>query len=474
MKRTNRLTLSIILSGIALYLTACAQTPKPEQEKARPNVILMMADDLANEDLSCYGSTRIQTPHLDGLAEQGLKLTSYYAGNPVCSPSRMALLSGSYPARLGWRWGVLGYGFAPKTGMSPEVYTIAEAFRDAGYHTAMSGKWHLGSENMLPEHQGFESAYYIRMSNNQNRDMYRDGELVQKKWDNRLLTETFTEEVIRVIREDRKEPFFLYVPWSAPHFPADPHPDWQGKSGEDKSGQYTDVVEELDFRIGQILKALDEAGKADNTIVIFTSDNGRQPGQQGPNDEAPFSGHKWQSLEGGTRVPCIIRYPGEIKANKSFNGIVASIDLFPTLSDACGVELDLPKEAQKIDGVNAWPNLGGLTSKPARNELLFWHGKGEATAIRVGDWKLQFNYGDEKPEDPALTDGPALYNLKEDPLEQNNIAAKHPDKVEELLARAKELLTDVYCNQVPIGTQSGVDVTEPPLKAEDVWGKWMK
>ncbi|PXA03203.1 hypothetical protein DDZ13_13345 [Coraliomargarita sinensis] len=455
-------------------ICGCAQTQELPQKQAHPNVILMMADDLANEDLSCYGSTRIETPHLDALAGQGLKLNSYYAGNPVCSPSRMALLSGSYPARLGWRWGVMGYGFPPKSGMSPKVYTVAEAFRDAGYRTAISGKWHLGRKNMSPEEQGFESAYYIYMSNNQGRDMYRDGELVQKKWDNRLLTETFTEEVIRVINEPGEDPFFLYVPWTAPHFPADPHPDWHGNSGEDKSGKYTDVVEELDYRVGQILEALDEAGKAENTIVIFTSDNGRQPGQSGPSDKPPFSGGKWQSLEGGTRVPCIVRYPDLLPEDKENNQIVAAIDLFPTLADACGVNIDLPEQSQKLDGVSTWANLRGLKSELARDELLFWHGKGRATAIRSGNWKLHFNYGAKPPEDPELTDGPALYNLKTDPMEKNNVADENPEKVDKLLARAKELLTDIYGNQVPLGTWPGVELEEQPIKASEVWGPWMK
>jgi len=452
-------------------MSACATTEDQSQEPPRPNVILMMADDLANEDLSCYGSERIQTPHIDKLAQQGVKLDSYYAGNPVCSPSRMALLSGAYPARLGWRWGVLGYGFPGKSGMSPKVHTIAEAFRDGGYRTAMSGKWHIGDKNMAPEYQGFESAYYILMSNNQNRDMYRDGELIQKKWDNRLLTETFTEEVIRVINEPDDKPFFIYVPWSAPHFPADPHPDWHAKSGEDKSGKYTDVVEELDYRIGEILKALDEAGKAENTIVIFTSDNGRQPGQAGPNDKPPFSGHKWQSLEGGTRVPCVVRYPGVIPADEENDQIVAAIDLFPTLADACGVTIDLPYQA--LDGVSAWANLRQRETEPAREELLFWHGKGKATAIRQGNWKLHFNYGEKPPEDPALTDGPALYDLSADPLEKDNLAAKHPEKVDALLARAKELLTDIYSDQVPLGTWPGAELSEKPLKASEVWGPWI-
>ncbi len=440
----------------------------------RPNVLVMMADDLANEDLSCYGSRRIQTPRLDALAEQGVRLTGYYAGNPVCSPSRMALLSGSYPARLGWRWGVLGYGFAPKTGMSPRVYTIAEAFRDAGYRTAMAGKWHLGAQGMLPEKQGFESAYYIRMSNNQNRDMFRDGGLVQEKWDNRLLTQTFAEEAIRVINENSDKPFFLYLPWSAPHFPADPHPDWHGKSGTNRSGKYTDVVEELDYRVGQILDALDQAGKADNTIVVFTSDNGRQSGQQGEEEDPPFSGQKWQSLEGGTRVPCIVRYPGKVAAGQTSEALISALDLYPTLAHACGVDIKLPERAQRIDGVNVWGTLAGHFYKHPRTELLYWHGKGPATAIRVGEWKLMFNAGDENPKDPPLADGPALYHLKDDPKEQHNLADRHPERVEAMLQRAKELLTDVYTDQLPIGTWPGTESPEPPLKAEDVWGPWIK
>ncbi|MBX2851238.1 MAG: sulfatase-like hydrolase/transferase [Phycisphaeraceae bacterium] len=455
-----------------LSLVAIGCQAKPAESVDRPNVILMMADDLANEDLSCYGSARIKTPRIDGLASEGLRLTSYYAGNPVCSPSRMALLSGSYPARLGWRWGVQGYGFAPKTGMSPKVYTVAEAFRDGGYRTAMTGKWHLGDKNMRPEDQGFESAYYIRMSNNQNRDMYRDGELVQEKWDNALLSETFTEEVVRVINEESDKPFFLYVPWTAPHFPADPHPDWAGKSGTNKSAKYTDTVEELDHRIGQVLDALEKAGKADNTIVIFTSDNGRQGGQQGPNDDPPFSGMKWHSKEGGTRVPCIVRYPGKVSANQASKAMACAIDLYPTLAHASRVAINLPKDAQKMDGVNIWGTFVNNFSKHPRTERLYWHGKGQATAIRGGDWKLFFNAGDKG--DPDLSAGPLLFNLAEDPKETTNLAEKHPEKTKALLARAKELLKSVYGNQVPIGTWPGVEPTEPPLKAEDVWGTWIK
>lgn len=461
------LTLIVLACVAACSLPVLAESPQP----TRPNVILMMADDLANEDLSCYGGTRIKTPHIDRLASQGTALSSYYAGNPVCSPSRMALLSGSYPARLGWGWGVLGYGFPPKTGMSPRVYTIAEAFRDAGYRTAMAGKWHLGDQNMSPGYQGFASAYYIRMSNNQNRDMYRDGELVQEKWDNRLLTETFAQECVRVIKQDGDEPFFLYVPWAAPHFPADPHPDWHGQTGTDKLGKYVDTVRELDAAVGGVLAALEASGKADNTIVVFTSDNGRQGGQEGPNDDPPYNGKKWHSLEGGTRVPCIVRWPGTIKADTKSDAMITSIDLFPTLAHACGIEIKLPVDAQKMDGVNAWGVLIDVVYNLPRTGLLYWHGKGQATAIRVGNWKLFFNAGESG--DPEVSDGPVLYDLRTDPKEQNNVADQHPERVEKMLARAKQLLTDVYADPMPLGTLEGVD-PPAPVKAEDVWGPWIK
>ena len=446
------------------------------EDVPRPNVILMMADDLANEDLSCYGSERIKTPRIDKLASEGVKLTSYYSGASVCTPSRMALLSGSYPARLGWRWGVSGYGLAPKTGMSPAVYTIAEAFRDAGYRTAMSGKWHVGEKNMGPESQGFQSAYYIYQSNNQGRDMYRDGKLVKKNWDNRLLSETFAEEVIRVIKEPSDKPFFIYVPWTAPHFPADPHPDWHAKSGEDKSAKYADVVQELDSRVGQILDVLEEAGKSKNTIVIFTSDNGRQSGygQEGPNDKPPYSGAKWQSLEGGQRVPCIVSFPGFTPADQKSDKIICGMDLFPTLAAACGIKINLPDGAQKMDGVNVWENLTQAESNSARETLLLWHGRGQASAIRKGQWKLHFNEDMKSAAIPELEDGPVLYDLHADPKEKNNLAAKHPEKVAELLNMAKESLSEIYQNQLPMGTWPSVEVTEPPLQAEEVWGKWMK
>jgi arylsulfatase A-like enzyme len=452
---------------IPLLLCVSANLAGAREASPRPNVILMMADDLATEDLSCYGGTRIDTPHIDKLASQGIRLTDYYAGNPVCTPSRMALLSGAYPARLGWRWGVLGYGFARKTGMSPSVYTIAECFQDAGYRTAMTGKWHLGDEKMSPEHQGFASAYYIRMSNNLNRDMVRDGHLVQMDWDNRRLTEAFAEECIRVVNEDADKPFFLYVPWTAPHFPAQAHPNWKDKHED----EYVGVVEELDFRVGQVLDALATSGKAENTIVVFTSDNGRQKGQEGQDDHPPYRGMKWQSLEGGTRVPCMIRWPDQIRAGSTNPCIVSAMDLFPTLAEACGVKIDLPGTAQKLDGVSVWTTFVDRAAVHPRRELLYWHGKGQVTAIRIGDWKLYFNEGEK---DPDVSEGPVFFNLKDDPKETNDLSAQHAEVVQQMLDRAKVLLTDIYANQLPLGMNEGVEHCDPPLKAVDVWGPFIK
>jgi len=454
----------VTMTCIACAAEASADEPKAKPDLSQPNVVLMMADDLATEDVSCYGSKRINTPRLDALAKQGVRLTSYYAGSSVCTPSRMALLSGSYPARLGWRWGVLGYGLEPRTGMSPAVYTIAECFRDAGYRTALAGKWHVGDRTMSPEHQGFESAYFLSTSNNLNRDLLRDGRLVRKNWDNRKLTETFTDEVIRVIREKRDKPFFLYVPWTAPHFPAEAHPDWLGKHQD----EFVSVVEELDFRVGQILDSLDAKGIADDTIVIFTSDNGRQAGSQvDPRSTPPYTGMKWQSWEGGTRVPCIVRWPGKITADTVDDAIMAAIDWYPTLAGMCRIPIEIPDGGQTMDGIDCTATLMGQNAGPKRTELLYWHGKGQATAIRSGDWKLFFNAGEK---DPNVADGALLYDLSRDAKEQTDVARENPEKARELLARARTLLADIYDDQTPLGTWEGVTPTNPPLRAEDVWG----
>ena len=210
-----------------------------EQKERPPNVIILMADDLGYHDLSSYGHPKIKTPILDQLAREGVKLTSFYAGATVCTPSRMALLTGAYPTRLGWSKGVIGHIMKKGEGLNPAALTIGEVFRDSGYRTGMFGKWHLGDQPPFrPDRQGFSSTFYINKSNNQTDELWRGDKLLEKPYENRLLTEKFTRESIEFIRANKTKPFFLYLPYSAPHFPVEPHPNWESKSD---FGVYGDV-----------------------------------------------------------------------------------------------------------------------------------------------------------------------------------------------------------------------------------------
>lgn len=414
----------------------------------RPSVVLMMADDLGYQDLSCYGSETIRTPELDKMASQGIRLTSFYAGSTVCTPSRMALLTGAYPTRVGWPGGVIGYKINRSNGLAAEALTMAEVFQGAGYATGMCGKWHLGdAAEMAPMNQGFDSAYYIKSSNNQTKKLWRGEELVANPFDNRRLTEQFTSEAIKFIQANRARSFFLYIPFTAPHFPAQAHPDWKGKSSNDA---YGDVVEELDSRIGEILKTLETEELDHKTIVVFLSDNGPEPGQQKWASSKPFRGLKWSSLEGGTRVPCIIRWPGVIPAKQENDELTAAIDLLPTLAHACGIDLNrLSKASPKIDGVNVWSTLIDKRDAPhARTSLLYWNGWARLEAIRVGEWKLFLS---EVKEIADSDSRPVLIHLTNDPAERTNLAQDHPEKVKAMRRLAETLAADIEANSIPLG-----------------------
>jgi len=418
-----------------------------EKKAARPNVLLIMVDDLGYHDLGCYGHPEMKTPVLDKLAKEGVRLTSFYSGATVCTPSRMALLTGAYPSRLGWKKGVIGYLISTKQGLSPEALTMAEVFKEAGYRTGLVGKWHLGDlPQFLPHRQGFDTAYYVNKSNNQTKDLWRGDDLIEKPFENRLLTEKFTREAVRFIEANKDRPFLLYVPYTAPHFPVQAHPDWKGKS---RFGVYGDVVEELDHRIGEILATL-EAEKLDkNTIVVFLSDNGPEPRQKA--QAKPFRGLKWSALEGGTRVPCIVRFPGVIPGGQQSDALIAAIDILPTLGHACGIDLKtISKDSPTIDGLNVWDTLIGKKDAPhPRKDLLYWHGAKGFQAIRAGDWKLFLNRRDAKL--PKGEEGPALFNLADEPDERTDLSAKYPEKVKEMQALAKERLADINANGIPLG-----------------------
>jgi arylsulfatase A len=428
----------------------------------RPNIILIMADDLAYGDLSCYGSDKQKTPVLDKLAMGGMRLTNYFSGNTVCTPSRMALLTGAYPARMGWNGGVVGYGLKTHNGLSPEALTIAEIFKAEGYKTAISGKWHVGdSEELSPMNQGFDSCYYINKSNNQTKDLWRDGKLVEK-FKNPMLSEQFTTEAISFITANKDNPFFLYVPYTAPHFPAQAHPDWKGKS---KNFAFGDVVEELDFRVGQILQSLKENKIDKKTLVVFTSDNGTDGNQRKWGSVKPFRGLKWSSLEGGSRVACMFYWPGVVPAGQESGKLSAAIDLLPTLCQAAGIDaFKSSKGVPKIDGMNVWDTMiGKKDATHPRNDLLIWDGWAKLQAIRVGDWKL---YLDKVKDIRESSKGLVLINITDDPTEMKNVSSQQPERVKEMLALAKKQIAEIEENSIALGG--------PAAKIKKKESAWLK
>jgi arylsulfatase A-like enzyme len=465
------------LPALLTTLLAVAAPPPVAAAARQPNVVLIMVDDLGYQDLGCYGHPSIRTPVLDRLAGDGIRLTDFHAGATVCTPSRMALLTGAYPTRIGWTRGVVGFKMGMDDGMSPEALTIAEIFRSEGYATAISGKWHLGRlPANRPHRQGFDSAYYLDSSNNQTRKIWRGDEVVEDPFDNRRLTQQFTAEGIRFIREQRDSPFFLYLPYTVPHFPVQPHPEWQGRSGY---GKYGDAVEELDTRIGELLATLRELELDRQTIVVFCSDNGPNPGEM--SGCLPFRGEKWSALEGGTRVPCIITWPGVVPPGRTSDALVSALDLLPTLCRACGIDWQGKSRGKpKIDGLDVWDTVLGKGGTHPRAELLYWHGMDpEPQAIRVGDYKLFFDRRNAldglgtaritaaqaarvEPYRTALkpqgTNPPILFNLRDDPGETIDLSERFPDKVEALGARAKALMAEIKAAGIlPISTPDPKD-----------------
>ena len=432
--------------GMLLCVLMVITAPGSELARVKPNVILIMADDLAYADLSCYGSKTMRTPHLDRLAANGMRFTHFYAGATVCTPSRMALLTGCYPTRLGWPGGVSGHKIPSSLGLSPSVITIGEHFRLGGYRTALVGKWHIGeAPELLPTARGFDDCFYLRASNNQSRELWHNDTIVAAPFDNKRLSEQFTQHAIQVIQQPSTKPFFLYLPYTAPHFPAEAHPDWKNRSN---NSAYGDVVEELDARIGEIMTALVTSGHEINTIFVFLSDNGPEKSQRPYNSAAPLRGGKWSSLEGGTRVPLIISFPRVIKAGVTHEQLMAAIDLFPTLAQACGIPIKSEKTDSLMDGMDLWSSITNLSDQNLkRDTLLYWEGWATAQAIRRGDWKLYFDAIEEIPDSQL---GPALFHLSNDPAEQRNLAQEHPEMVQSMLKIAREQLNDIQQRSVPM------------------------
>lgn len=402
-----------------------------DTEDNPPNFIIILTDDQGYNDLGCYGSKTIKTPRIDRLAEQGIRFTSFYA-QPVCGPSRGALMTGRYPVRIGGGWTV----------HSDEVM-IPEILKTRGYTTACIGKWDMSGrkfvEGQLPNDQGFD--YYFGTLGANDRgvvQLMRNRDSLDRTDDMSKLTKLYTDEALAFIEKNKKAPFFLYLAHTMPHVMIDASAAFKGKS----SGQlYGDVVEEIDWNVGRIVDALEKWKLDKNTYLVYLSDNGpwtrreeenrrRHGGQIATGSAFPLRDSKGSAYEGGFRVPCIIRAPGKIPAGVVTGEIVASLDILPTIARLSGAEI--PANA-KIDGYDVTSLLHGETGDSPR-QVFYYHQRNMLRAVRHGNWKLML---------PQTETAPELYNLEKDVSESRNIAAEYPEIVAELLEMTKNAPGDV-------------------------------
>jgi arylsulfatase A-like enzyme len=407
-----------------------------DQSNKKPNVVLIFADDMGYGDLSCYGHPVIKTPHLDKMADEGVRFTSFYAAASVCTPSRAALLTGRYPIRN------IPTNCGPpdlEKGLPVSEITIANLLKDEGYATMAIGKWHLGhGEKFLPTNRGFDRFYGLPYSNDMllpwcpwlSEDdklfLYEDDQPVKEiGWEQDDLTKNYTEKALEFIDENSNEPFFLYLAHSMPHLPVSVPEEFSGKS---KGGLYGDVIETIDWSTGQILSKLKSLGLDENTLVIFTSDNGpwhnlpdrmlqRGVERWHAGSTGLLHGSKATSWEGGFRVPGIVRWPSQIEGNRVISEIATTMDLFTTIADICGAPLPADR---KIDGNNLLPLLKGEQESPT--EMLFYCRGENLEAVRQGEWKYRV----------TENDGVQLFNLLLDPAEMYDVSEQNPDVVAEL------------------------------------------
>lgn len=398
----------------------------------RPNLIFILADDLGYGDVGCFGAPDIRTPNLDRLAAEGVKLTDCYSSGSICSPTRLGFVTGRYQQRLGLEWAV-AYGVYGE-GMPPGEKSIAQMLKDAGYATAMSGKWHLGyDDDRVPNHHGFErffgllsgNHHYFEHYDRKNRpDLFLDRELVDKDG---YSTDLLSEYAVRFVKEMAGGPFFLYLPYNAPHFPYQAPDDREREVTPRKGWQdgdrdtYIQMVESMDRGIGRVLKALDELDLAENTLVVFTSDNGGAKYSR----NAPLAKGKGTLWEGGIRVSTIARFPKRIPAGTVSAQPSITMDWTATFAALAGAE---PPKGREFDGVNLMPVLSGKHDLIER--VLCWRRSldpyrknvTEHRAIRRGRWK----YIDQP------TGERFLFDLATDVGEENNLLERHPGRADDL------------------------------------------
>lgn len=436
-----------------------------------PNFIIIFTDDQGYGDLSCFGGKHIQTPRIDRMAAEGSRLTSFYVAAPVCTPSRAGLMTGCYPKRIGMatgtKTGVLLAGDAK--GLNPEEITIAEVLRAAGYRTGMFGKWHLGDQpEFLPTRQGFDEFFGIPYSHDihsfhPRQDHYHfpllpllEGEkVVEMEPDADFLTKRITERAVKFIKENKDVPFFLYIPHPIPHAPLHVSPPFmEGVASEtlaklkEEDGNidyrtrdklFRQAISEIDWSVGEILDTLQANGLDENTLVIFTSDNG-PPKNTLFASPGPLRGHKGTTFEGGMREPTVIRWPGKIPKGSRNDELMTTMDLLPTFATLAGAQVPTDRV---IDGKDIWPTLSGKANTP--HEAFFYHGANDLKAVRSGKWKLHIVTKGDRANPTARE----LYDLETDIGEKTNVLAKHPDIEKRLLSYVKSFETELARNSRP-------------------------
>lgn len=456
---------------IAVVFVAASCLPA-EAAAEKPNFVLIYIDDMGYGDIGPYGSKLNRTPNLDRMAAEGMKLTSFYAA-PVCSASRAQLLTGCYAPRVG----VPGVFFpAGPKGLNPSERTVAEYLKELDYATTCIGKWHLGDQpDFLPTNQGFDHYFGIPYSNDMQRNSLEDGrrvvpllrddnvaELLEDEGQRRV-TREYTEEAVKFIEEADEKPFFLYLPHTAMHVPLFPHEDFAGKS---KNGTYGDWVEEVDWSVGQILDALRENDLAENTLVIFTSDNGPWASKGAAGGVAgPLRGSKGCTLEGGVREPTIAWWPGTVAAGSSCDAVCGTTDVLPTFVKLGGSDGGKPVPGVKIDGKDISPILLGRTNESPHDAWFYYQGT-TLQAVRSGPWKLaitpqSIGMGMKERPDDLTSKEPRLYNLDEEIGEITNLADKHPGVVARLQKLIDRMVADIGSGKPGPGVRPAGEVKNP-------------
>ena len=459
------MTFRIIVLCCGLLLTAISCTVLSDKaakhREGLPNVVLIYLDDMGYGDLSLTGATKYKTPNLDKMASMGMLFTHYYSPQAVCTASRAGLLTGCYPNRIGLS-GALSH--ASKVGLSLEEETIAEVLKKRGYATAIFGKWHLGfQDEFLPANHGFDEFYGIPYSNDMwplhptgtypELPLYENEAIVDPNVtpeDQSQFTTDFTMRTIDFIKRKQEQPFFVYLAHPMPHVPLHVSDKFKGKSAQ---GLYGDVMMEIDWGIGEIIKTLEETGLDKNTLVIFTSDNG--PWLNYGNHAGSSGGYregKGTTYEGGQRVPCLMMWKGVIAEGTVCNNLASGIDILPTLAALA----DAPLSKNKIDGVNLLPLLKGDADANPRDTFYYYYRQNSLEAVRHGHWKLVFPHpgrtyrgfqpGKDGMPGPVKGNFPfegGLYDLRRDPGEHYDISEYHPEIVEALEKIAAEAREDL-------------------------------